>query len=88
VQQTGQTGIGPRRLRLVESLPLGGRCMLHLVHVDQREILVGVDATGLKTIVPAPPAFDDVLDAAAQSETQGPTELPAPTIPFPHKAGG
>jgi flagellar biogenesis protein FliO len=60
------TGGGPSVLRLVETLPLGNRCSLHLVQLGNRELLVGVDAGGMKSIVPLPKAFDEVL---AETET-------------------
>lgn len=52
---------GPRAMRLSETLHLGGRCSLHLVQMDKQSILIGVDATGIKTIVPLTTAFEDVL---------------------------
>jgi flagellar biogenesis protein FliO len=50
---TGQpVGSGNKTMRLMESLPLGNRCSIHLVHLGNREVLVGVDGAGIKTIVP------------------------------------
>ena len=69
-----QAGVGPRALELKETLSLGNRCSLHLVQLGKREVLVGVDAAGIKVIVPLPHAFDDVL---AQTEMPGAEE----TIP-------
>jgi flagellar biogenesis protein FliO len=60
-QMHALAGSGQRTLRLVETLALGNRCCLHLVHLGQREVLVGVDGAGIKTIVPLTKAFDDVL---------------------------
>ncbi|HWY89024.1 MAG TPA: flagellar biosynthetic protein FliO [Gemmataceae bacterium] len=60
-------GAGQRDLRLVETLALGNRCCLHLVHLGKREVLVGVDGAGIKTIVPLPRVFEEVL-----SETEMP----------------
>ena len=42
----------PREMRLIETLPLGNRCSIHLVHLGKREILIGVDGGGIKTVVP------------------------------------
>jgi flagellar biogenesis protein FliO len=49
-------GMAPARsatgqLRLVETLLLGNRCHLHLVQIATRQILVGADATGIKSVV-------------------------------------
>ena len=52
---------GQQTLRLLETLPLGNRCSVHLVHLGKREILIGMDGTGIKTIVPLPEAFADVM---------------------------
>jgi flagellar biogenesis protein FliO len=61
-------GSGPNALRLVETLPLGNRCSVHLVHLGKRELLVGVDAGGVKTIVPLPREFDEVLAEADRGQ--------------------
>ena len=50
-----------REMRLVETLNLGGRCALHLVHLGKREVLVGVDSSGIKTMLPLSESFADVL---------------------------
>jgi flagellar biogenesis protein FliO len=52
---------GPRSMKLLETLPLGNRCSLHLVHLGKREVLIGVDAAGIKTIVPLTEPFEEVL---------------------------
>jgi flagellar biogenesis protein FliO len=49
------------QLRLLESLPLGNRCCVHLVHVANRPVLVGADASGIKTVVPLPETFAGTL---------------------------
>jgi flagellar biogenesis protein FliO len=73
---------GERTLRLVETLPLGNRCSVHLVHLGKREVLIGVDAAGIKTIVALTKAFDDVLAEEAGDRNQsedgkhGPGETP------------
>src|SRR2546425_344205 len=36
-------GSTPREMRLTETLQLGNRCALHLVHLGKQPILVGVD---------------------------------------------
>jgi flagellar biogenesis protein FliO len=48
-------------LSLVDTLSLGNRCHVHLVGVGNRRILVGVDAGGLKSVVPLTEPFEDTL---------------------------
>lgn len=50
-----------REMRLIETLNLGGRCALHLVHLGKREVLIGVDSNGIKTMLPLSESFADVL---------------------------
>ncbi len=61
---TAANGSTPREMRLMETLQLGNRCALHLVHLGKQPILVGVDGAGIKTIVPMAAAFEDVLTEA------------------------
>jgi hypothetical protein len=60
-------GVGGSRMALVETLPLGNRCLLHLVRVGRQQVLVGLDGAGLKSVVALPEAFDEAL-AKAQDE--------------------
>jgi flagellar biogenesis protein FliO len=69
-----------REMKLIETLPLGNRCLLHLVHLGKQQILVGVDAGGVKSIVPLPGTFDEVLTEATT------TEVSEGTLPFPQKS--
>jgi hypothetical protein len=48
-------------LRLVETLQLGNRCCLHLVQLTSRQVLIGADASGIKTVVPLPEPFENCL---------------------------
>jgi flagellar biogenesis protein FliO len=48
-------------LRVVETLPLGNRCALHLVTAGTRQILVGMDASGLKAMIPMTEPFENTL---------------------------
>jgi flagellar biogenesis protein FliO len=48
-------------LRVLETLPLGGRCSVYLLQVGETRILAGVDHTGLKTLLPLPQSFDGAL---------------------------
>jgi flagellar biogenesis protein FliO len=79
MQTRGFAGSGPGAMRLIETLQLGNRCSLHLVHLGKREVLIGVDGGGIKTIVPLTAPFEDVL---ADSEATAPE-----TIPFTAKTG-
>jgi flagellar biogenesis protein FliO len=72
-------GSGPREMRLLETLQLGNRCSLHLVHLGNTPLIVGVDATGIKTIVPAPTPFQDVLSAEVEIP-DGVALAPAPKL--------
>lgn len=60
-------GSTSRDMHLMETLHLGNRCALHLVHLHKQPILVGVDGAGIKTIVPLPATFEDVLSEAAHA---------------------
>ena len=48
-------------LRVLEVLPLGGRCSVYLLQVGETRILAGLDHTGFKTLMPLPQSFDDAL---------------------------
>ena len=51
-------------LHLVDSLNLGNRCSVYLIGAGQRQVLVGIDASGLKSLVPLPDSFADTLTRA------------------------
>jgi flagellar biogenesis protein FliO len=59
---TPANGSLPREMRLMETLQLGNRCALHLVHLGKQPVLVGVDAAGIKTIVPMATPFEEALN--------------------------
>lgn len=61
------TGAGSH-LKVIETLPLGGRCLLYLVSAGNKQILVGVDSGGLKTLMPLPEPFENALDEARAEE--------------------
>jgi flagellar biogenesis protein FliO len=71
------TGMNAREMQLKETLNLGNRCALHLVHLGKREVLVGVDSAGIKVIVPLAGAFEDVL---AQTGTPDDEVIPPPRL--------
>jgi flagellar biogenesis protein FliO len=81
LQPRAGAGGGQRALRLIETLHLGSRCSLHLVHLGKREILVGMDGAGIKTVVPLSKPFDDVL-----AETEATDAAEPATIPLPARA--
>jgi hypothetical protein len=56
------------QLRLLETLALGNRCCIHLVHVANRPVLIAADSSGLKSIVPLPELFDQTLTAASAAD--------------------
>lgn len=45
---------GSRNLRILESLPLGGRCSVFLLQAEGAKVLVGVDQTGIKALLQLP----------------------------------
>jgi flagellar biogenesis protein FliO len=51
-----------KKLRILESLPLGGRCSVFLLQADEAKILVGVDQAGIKSLLPLPQSFDRALE--------------------------
>lgn len=55
------------QLSFIESLPLGNRCVIHLVQIHNRPVLVGADAAGIKTIVPLPESFAQTLLTAEET---------------------
>lgn len=54
---TGQN----KKLRVVESLPLCGRCSVFLLQAGDARVLVGVDQAGIKSLLPLPQPFDSAL---------------------------
>jgi flagellar biogenesis protein FliO len=50
-----------RRLRVLESLPLAGRCSVFLLQAGGTKVLVGVDQAGIKALLPLPQLFDGAL---------------------------
>jgi flagellar biogenesis protein FliO len=62
-----------QQLRFLETLSLGIRCALRLIHVADRPVLVGMDASGFRTIVSLPESsLEHALDfsIATGSESQ------------------
>lgn len=58
-----------KHLRVLEVLPLGGRCSVYLLQVGETRILAGLDHTGLKTLLPLPQSFDGSLAELDDAKT-------------------
>jgi flagellar biogenesis protein FliO len=58
---------GGQHIRVVESLPLGNRCVVHLLKVSNRQIVVGMDTYGLKAMVSLPELFEPALKEAEET---------------------
>jgi hypothetical protein len=52
---------GDGSFQMVDTLHLGNRCWLHLVKVGTRQVLIGVDASGLKAMTPLADSFESTL---------------------------
>jgi flagellar biogenesis protein FliO len=68
------------RMTLVETLPLGNRCLVHLVRVGKQQVLVGLDGAGLKSLVALPDVFDDALAVAEQPPAETPPIATEPAL--------
>lgn len=66
------------QMRVVETLTLGQRCRVHLVRVGRRQVLVGVDPTGLRTVTPLPDVFEVALTEAETAAAEPRPEPPTP----------
>lgn len=62
-------------MQLIDSLALGNRCALHLVSLAGRQVLVGTDASGIKTTVCLTEPFESSLHEA---ETEADARSSAP----------
>ncbi len=49
------------QLRLLETLPLSGRCAVYLLQAGETKVLAGVDAAGIKALLPLPQEFAGTL---------------------------
>ena len=61
---------GGGQLKLIETLSLGNRGSLFLVHVGKRPVLIGADCTGVRSVVALPDSFSQTL-----------LESPEPAVP-------
>lgn len=62
---------GGSQLRFVDALKLDNRCSVHLIEAGNQQVLVGLDGSGLKTLVPLPEPFQSTLGEAERSEPIG-----------------
>lgn len=46
---------GERQLRLLETIPLHGRCRVYLLQAGSQQVLVGADGYGLQALLPLEP---------------------------------
>ncbi len=60
-----------KQLRILEALPLGGRCSVYLLQAGEAKVLAGVDGAGIEALLSLPQSFDVTLadmDGAAGAE--------------------
>lgn len=69
------------KLQLVDTLSLGRRCELHLVEIDGTRVLIGIDPTGMKSLISLPEEFRDVAERGEEAATQA-------TAMQPHQGAG
>jgi flagellar biogenesis protein FliO len=74
-QAQAPAATAPRHLQLLETLPLGNRCSLHLVHTGQCDILIGVDGAGIKNMLTLPKPFEEIM---AEAEAPAADAAPSP----------
>ncbi|MCZ6643616.1 MAG: flagellar biosynthetic protein FliO [Gammaproteobacteria bacterium] len=68
-------GTGSGRMQLIESLALANRCSVQLIQVDNRKLLIGLDTSGLKTILPLADEFASTLDEIKDEGTNSASSL-------------
>lgn len=57
-----------KQLRLVEALPLAGRCTVYLLQAGEAKFLAGVDRAGLQALTPLPQSFEGALSEESERE--------------------
>lgn len=62
---------GGEHLRLIDAIPLGNRCSVYLLQTGVRQVLVGVDGSGLKALVTLPETFENALNDADAANLDG-----------------
>jgi len=58
---------GDAIIQLLETLPLGNTCFIHLVRIGNQQVLAGVDRAGLKSLMALPEPFEAALRNAESS---------------------
>lgn len=58
------------KLRLIETVSLGNRCSVHLLQAGEHQVLVGIDSTGVKSLVPLPPSFEQAISEARSPDLE------------------
>ncbi len=58
------------QLRLLETLPLSGRCSVYLLQAGETKVLAGVDAAGIKALLPLPQEFAGALAELSVTTTE------------------
>ena len=72
IPKAGVQSAPAKRMKLIETLNLPGRCSVQLVELDGNQVLVGMDAGGIRTIVPFSKPFAASLEELeAQAESAG-----------------
>ncbi|HLJ97708.1 MAG TPA: flagellar biosynthetic protein FliO [Gemmataceae bacterium] len=59
---------GAKQLRLIEALPLQGRCCVYLLQAGSRQVLVGADGGGLRALLPLTDSFEQTLAQAQDGD--------------------
>lgn len=58
------------QLRLLETLPLRRRCSVYLLQAGETKVLAGVDAAGIKALLPLPQEFAGTLAELGVATTE------------------
>ena len=66
LRSTAVAGSSGTELRILDSIKLDHRCTIHLLAAGDKQVLIGLDGSGLKTVVPLPESFTVTLDEAQQ----------------------
>jgi flagellar biogenesis protein FliO len=64
--------VGERQLGVIEALSLNHRCCVYLIKVGPRQMLAGVDGSGLKALVPLTEPFEQTLNDLQAGEPVSP----------------
>jgi flagellar biogenesis protein FliO len=67
-----------KELRVIEALPLSGRCSVYLIQAGKCRALAGVDATGLKALLTLTEPFEEGLAEGKAEEAPAEAEVALP----------